>query len=204
MDWYVVLSVFLAFIGQCTENCDKSLGLQVFSPRSQSWVVSMSKRFLATVSISLTSYRNISHSHKIYVSIFGLLSNLTCLSTLLLSWSLSNFKAVSWFKLPILENFETSRKLTIRSPVLYLKDSCIIFRCLQHRTHCAASELSYLYTRMRAWWYVHTSNHCPPPPPPRRCNDNFKSVISEHILYIKLISTSCGIGIRWMSKNLEW
>ena len=113
--------------------------------------------------------------------------------------SLSNFKAISWFKLPIFENFVTSRELTIRRPVLYWKDSCIIFCCLQHHSRCAAKDLSDIY-QDTVWWYVHTSNHCPL----RRCNYDIKSVIFEHILYIKLMSTSCGITLRWMSKNLEW
>ena len=40
---------------------------------------------------------------------------------------------------------------------------------------------------------------------PGRCGNIFKSVISEHMLWIKFMSTSCEIALRWMPlKTFRW
>ena len=36
---------------------------------------------------------------------------------------------------------------------------------------------------------------------PGRCDSNFKSAISEHMLQIKFMSTSCEIALRWIPQN---
>ena len=37
---------------------------------------------------------------------------------------------------------------------------------------------------------------------PTRCGNDFKIVISEHMLLIKLMVTSCKMSLMWMSENL--
>ena len=39
---------------------------------------------------------------------------------------------------------------------------------------------------------------------PRKCDSNVKSFISEHMLQIKFMSTTCEIALRWIPQNTVW